>query len=151
MSRPKDLLSLPQELLLGLPDYLNDIEDFKNLSSTCRTLYSCLQSTRPRTIFRLAASNSQTFFQPSPHFLVAAVARQIGTWASRSEENVLELRTAFQGGIQGLLDLCLKHAEGLTMDQIRKLHAFRLSTINPVTDFVDKCCSGAWCVVLPFR
>lgn len=144
MSHPSGLLSLPPELFLALSAHLHDIEDFMNLSSTCLTLRSCLSLTAPRTIFRLAASASPIFFRPSPHFLVAAVARQMGAWASRSEENALALRDACLGGMPGLMDLCLAHAEGLTMQRIRELHALRFSTINPVVNLIDQCIGMQW-------
>jgi hypothetical protein len=115
-----------------------------DLSSTCHTLRSCLASTAPRIIFRLAASASRIFFRPSPHFLVAAVARQIGAWASRSEENALALRDACRGGMPRLMDLCLTHAEGVTMQRIRELHALRFSTINPVVNLIDQCIGKQW-------
>lgn len=35
------------------------------------------------------------FFRPSPHFLVAATARQISHWALLSNKNYIELREAF--------------------------------------------------------
>ena len=144
MSHPPGLLSLPNDLLLALAAHLHDIEDFMNLSSTCRTLHSSLAFTSPRTIFRLAASASRIFFRPSPHFLVAAVARQMGAWASRSKKNTLALREACQGGMLGLEDLCLAHAEGITMQRVRELHALRFSTINPVVDLIDQCVGQQW-------
>jgi hypothetical protein len=144
MSHPSGLLSLPPELFLALSAHLHNIEDFMNLSSTCRTLRSCLASTGPRTIFRLAASASQIFFRPSPHFLVAAVARQVGAWASRSDENALALREACRDEMPGLMNLCLAHAEGVTMQRIRELHALRFSTINPIVNLIDQCVEQQW-------
>ena len=145
MTHPsRGILSLPPELILALAAHLHDIEDFMNLSSTCRTLHSCLGFTAPRIIFRLADSASRIFFRPSPHFLVAAVARQMGAWASRSDENALALRDACRGGMPSLMDLCLAHAEGLTMQRLRELHELRFSTINPVVDLIDRCVGQQW-------
>jgi hypothetical protein len=137
------LLSLPAEILITLPSHLHDIEDFKNLASTCRTLRDNLSSTSPRTILRLAAAATRTFFRPSPHFLVAACARQLGAWARLSAANNATLRTTFLGGIDAVLYLCLEHT-GLTMERIRELHAARFSTINPAIDLIDKCVGAQW-------
>ncbi|KAH9837676.1 uncharacterized protein C8Q71DRAFT_556026 [Rhodofomes roseus] len=137
------LLSLPEDVLLTLPHYLRDIEDFINLAATCRLLHNLSLHTLPRTILRLAAAASRTFFRPDPCFLVAATARQVGEWASRSSENTAELRAAFRKGMDGLLELALEHA-GLTMERIRELYELRFSTINPVVDLIDRCVGVQW-------
>ncbi|TFY54561.1 hypothetical protein EVJ58_g8791 [Rhodofomes roseus] len=139
----KSLLSLPADVLLFLPTYLRDIEDFINLAATCHLLHDLSLHTSPRTILKLAAAASKIFFRPDPWFLVAATARQVGEWASRSPENTAELRAAFRKGMDGLLELALEHA-GLTMERIRELHEMRFSTINPVVDLIDKCVGAQW-------
>ena len=122
-----------------LPLHLHNIEDFMNLTSSCRQLRNVLgEYTTPNTILQLAASSSRIFFHPDPHFLVAATARQVSDWALLSHGNTEALRTAFQGGIEALLSLCLSRA-GLTMPDVRRLHASRFSTINPVVDMIDRC------------
>ncbi|EPS98438.1 hypothetical protein FOMPIDRAFT_1051474 [Fomitopsis schrenkii] len=73
------LLSLPGDILLALPRHLHDIEDFVNLSATCRVLREASAETQPMTILSLAAAASRIFFRPDPHFLVAATARQYAT------------------------------------------------------------------------
>jgi len=137
------LLSLPADILLSLPFYLRDIEDFINLAATCRLLHELSLHTTPRTILHLAAAVSRIFFRPDPHFLVAATARQVGEWASLSSENTAALRTAFRKGMEGLLELALEHA-GLRMERIRELYEMRFSTINPVVDIIDKCIGEQW-------
>ena len=137
------LVSLPKDILLLLPSCLRDIEDFVNLTSTCRLLYSLSVDTSPRTILHLAAAASRTFFPPSPHFLVAATARQLSQWASLSPANTAELRDAFRGGTPALHDLALEHT-GLTMARIRELYEMRFATINPVIDLIDKCIGPQW-------
>lgn len=137
------LLELPTELLLQLPQHLRDIEDFTNLSSSCRTFHEKLRDTSPNTILTLAAASSRMFFRPCPHFLVAATARQIGQWALLSKNNYEDLRHAFYGGMESLLDLCVAKA-GLTMDDIRRLHSLRFETINPASDMIDKCAGKQW-------
>lgn len=104
------LLSLPGDILLALPRHLHDIEDFVNLSATCRVLREASAETQPMTILSLAAAASRIFFRPDPHFLVAATARQVSEWASRSFANTSELRAAFRDGVEGLLELALDHA-----------------------------------------
>lgn len=143
---PKSLLSLPTEILLTIPSFLHDIENFTSFTSTCRLLHDLGTSTSPTTIFGLAATSSRVFFRPSPHFLVAAVARQIGDWARSSTKNADCLKSTLAGGIDALLDLCLEPLTGcgLTMQRIRELHALRYSTINPVTDLIDKCIGEQW-------
>ncbi|EPS99214.1 hypothetical protein FOMPIDRAFT_1164125 [Fomitopsis schrenkii] len=139
----RTLHSLPEDILLSLPVYLHDIEDFVNLGSTCCLFYSLSVCTSPRTILHLAAAASRTFFRPSPHFLVAATARQLSEWASLSPANITHLRDAFRGGTQAVLDLALEHA-GLTMARIRELYEMRFATINPVVDLIDKCVGMQW-------
>ncbi|KAL9636017.1 MAG: hypothetical protein Q9164_003100 [Protoblastenia rupestris] len=125
------LLDLPPEILMLLPYHLRNIEDFKEASSSCRSLRNAFLTTSPNTILRLAAESSRNFFRPHPYFLVAATVRQISDWAFLSPENTATLRKAFKGGIDGLFDLCISKAS-LTMDDIRRLHASRFSTINPL-------------------
>jgi len=137
------LLNLPTEMLLLIPHHLHNIEDFVNLSSSCRTLHQVLASTSPNTILRLAAASASVFFRPSPHFLVAATARQISHWALQSNNNHGNLREAFQGGMDSLLELCVSKA-GLTMYEIRRLHSCRFSIINPASDMIDRCAGQQW-------
>lgn len=137
------LLDLPVELLLLIPNFLHNIEDFTNLSSTCRTLRGTLESTSSNAILSLAASSSRTFFRPDPHYLIAATVRQVSDWALLNNDNTEILRQAFQGGVDTLFNLCLSKA-GLTMSDIRRLHSTRFTTINPVTDMIDKCAGAQW-------
>lgn len=139
------LLRLPTELLQLLPASLHDIEDFKNLSSTCRTLRNTLAVTSPHTILHLCAAASRVFFRPDPAFLVSACARQLNVWLSSSEDNIPVFKDACRGGLDGLLKLCLGDAKcGLTMNQIRELYLLRMSTINPIEDLIDRCVGVQW-------
>jgi hypothetical protein len=138
-----NLLSLPDDLLLSLGSYTHNIEDYTNLRQTCKKLYDVLGLATPKTILHLAAAQSTTFFRPSPWFLVAATAHQLGQWARASTGNEAELATTMQRGIEGLLDLALAHC-GLTMERIRQLHLIRFSIINPVTDVIDRCVGAQW-------
>lgn len=137
------LVDLPTELLLVFPQHLHNIEDFVNLSSSCRTFHNVLTGTSPNTILHLAAASARVFFRPSPHFLVAATARQISHWALLSTKNYDDLREAFHGGMDSLLQLCVSKA-GLTMDDIRRLHSSRFSIINPISDMIDRCAGKQW-------
>jgi len=78
-----------------------------------------------------------------PYLVIAATARQLNAWALKHPENIETLRDAFRQGIVALCDLCLQHCE-LTMADIRSLHAYRESTINPVIDLIDKCSGKQW-------
>jgi hypothetical protein len=137
------MLSLPSELLVLLIDYIHNIEDYINLISTCRNLRGTLHPASPKAVLRLAAAQSNTFFRPSPWFLVAATARELGHWARLNGANEKQLATTLQEGIDGLFDLCFEHC-GLTLERIRELHLMRFSIINPVTDIVDKCVGHQW-------
>ncbi|KAH9907083.1 hypothetical protein F4778DRAFT_724645 [Xylariomycetidae sp. FL2044] len=137
------VLSLPTELLCLLPNHLRNIEDFNNAAASCRTLYDAFQKARPETILRLAAASAPAFFSPHPHFLVMATARQVAEWAIGDETRTAELCRAFQGGIDGLYDLCLSKA-GLTLQDIRRLHAARFDIINPLSDDIDKMAGAQW-------
>lgn len=139
----RNLFSLSDDLLLQLADYLHNIEDFTSLCSTCKRLRQVMGSASPNTILRLAAAQSKVFFRPSPWFLAAATARELGHWARLSDENEKELVSAVQNGIDGLLDLALIHC-GLTLERIRQLYLMRFSIINPVTDIIDKCVGVQW-------
>lgn len=139
------LLSLPRDILVLLPSFLHNIEDFANVSSTCRTLRECMGTATPHTILHLAAAQTRVFFRPSPHFLVAAIARELGNWARQSDANEAELACCMSHGIDGVLELALTTARcGLTMERIRELHALRFSVINPTTDLIDKCVGKQW-------
>lgn len=137
------LLDLPVELLIMLPSFLRNIEDFLNAGSSCRKLRAVFAEASPRVILQLAAASSRVFFRPDPHFLVAATVRQVGEWALLSPENTKILRKAFRGGIDSLFELCLSKA-GLSMEDIRRLHSYRFSTINPVVDLIDRCAGVQW-------
>jgi hypothetical protein len=137
------LLSLPRDILILLPDYIHNIEDYTNISSTCTLLRDCMGTASPSNILRLATAQSTTFFRPSPHFLVTATAKELGYWARESEANEDELAHRLEDGVDGLLNLALKHC-GLTMERIRQLHLQRFSIINPVTDLIDKCVGSQW-------
>jgi len=137
------LLDLPSELLLSLPGYISNIEDFTNTASSCRTLRTLFAQTHPNRILQLAAASSRVFFRPDPWFLVAATARQVSEWGLESEENTQALRFAFRGGIEFLLELCVSVA-GLTMDDIRRMHASRFEIINPVSDMIDRMAGKQW-------
>lgn len=126
-----------------LPDYLHDIEDYKNVGSSCRRLHSVMHDATPRQILHLAIDASRIFFRPSPHFLVAATARELGQWARQSVANEEEFVSAMQNGLDGMIDLASKHC-GLSMNRIRELYEMRFSTIKPVTDIMDKCIGNQW-------
>ena len=143
------LLDLPNELLLQIPQHLHNLETFNDLSSTCRELRSILSTTSPNTVLHLASASSRIFFRPSPHFLVAATARQISNWALESGNNYESLRLAFQGGMDSLLELCVRHC-GLSMDDIRRLHSCRSTIINPASDMIDRCAGKQWYEVEDF-
>ena len=138
------LLMLPEDLLLTLPYYLHDIRDFNNLAMTGRYFYGLLAHTSSRTILHLAVAASRALFRPDPHFLVAATARQVISWATLCPEHTVEFRMAFRRGKEGLLDLALRHTTGLTLERIRELYEMRSSTINPITDLIDKCIGEQW-------
>lgn len=144
------LLSLPTDILVLLPDFLHNIEDYINLSSACRALRSCLNSPSPATVLRLAAAQTKIFFRPSPHFLVAATARELGDWARQSEANEAELAHRLQDGIDALLNLALEKGCGLTLERTRELHQMRFDIINPVTNIIDQCVGQQWCDVPDF-
>lgn len=114
------LLALPTDILVLLPHHLANIEDFKELSSTCRRFHSICSSASPNLILRLAAASSRIFFRPDPYFLIAATAKQVGYWALLHEDNTIRLHEALKGGIEELFALCIEKA-GLTMADIRRL------------------------------
>jgi len=89
-SRTVALQSLPGDILTMLPEYLHNIEDYMNLSSTCRALRNSMSNPKPNTLLRLATASSRIFFRPSPHFLVAATGRELGNWARLSDTNEQE-------------------------------------------------------------
>jgi hypothetical protein len=130
-----------------LPEFLHNIEDYTNLSSTCRILRVTMATAMPKQILRLAAAQSNIFFRPDPLFLVAATARELGNWARLDWDNEWKLIMGLEGGApyccEKLLKLALKHC-GLTLEQIRELHLLRFSLINLAIDIVDKCIGEQW-------
>jgi hypothetical protein len=130
-----------------LPEFLHNIEDYTNLSSTCRILRVTMATAMPKQILRLAAAQSNIFFRPDPLFLVAATARELGNWARLDWDNEWKLIMGLEGGApcccEKLLKLALKHC-GLTLERIRELHLLRFSLMNPAIDIVDKCIGEQW-------
>lgn len=53
------------------------------------------------------------------------------------------LQQSLKGGVETLLELCLEKA-GLTLQEIRRLHALRFSTLNPVADLIDRAAGLQW-------
>ncbi|KAL8964812.1 MAG: hypothetical protein Q9197_006792, partial [Variospora fuerteventurae] len=143
------LLSLPSEILALIPHHLANIEDFKEFSSTCSRLRAACSHAPPNLILQLAAASSRVFFRPDPYFLVAATAKQVGEWALLSDDHARRLRESFKDGIHGLFDLCVETA-GLTMEDIRWLHASRFTIFNPLADLIDRCAGEQWYSVPDF-
>ena len=137
------LLDLPNEILMLLPQYLRNIVDLNDAASSCRKLHTVFTATSCKTILSLAAASSREYFRPHPHFLVAATVRQVSDWARLSPSNTITLRKSLEGGIESLLELCLSKA-GVTLDDIRRLHAMRYSTLNPLIDMLDRCAGVQW-------
>lgn len=138
-----EITSLPLEIIFLVPQYLHNLEDLINLSSTCRKFHAACSTTSPQVILCLAAASSRTFFRPDPHFLIAATVRQVSDWALLTSENTETLRHAMQEGVDSLLALCVDKAQ-LSMDDIRRLHATRFSLINPASDMIDRCAGTQW-------
>lgn len=140
-----NLLDLPTDILILLPKYLHNIEDYTSFSSTCTKLRDCLATASPQTILHLAAAQSTTFFRPSPFVLVAATAREVGHWARQSAANEQLLAQRLEDGVSALLDLALVHCNcGLTLARLRELHAMRSGTLRVVEDMIDKCVGEQW-------
>lgn len=97
----------------------------------------------PNAILQLAAAQAGVFFRPSPFFLIAATARDLGNWARQSEANEKELAGKLENGIDALMDLALEHC-GLTVQRIRELHTMRFSVLNPVENIIDQCVGQQW-------
>ncbi|KAB8070029.1 hypothetical protein BDV29DRAFT_181711 [Aspergillus leporis] len=137
------LYTLPNEILCLLPLYLDNIETFTNAAASCRRLRDALYRAHPNTILCLAAASAPTFFSPHPHFLITATVRQASNWALGNRSRTAELRKALHGGIDSLYEFCLQHS-GLTLDDIRRTHLARFSTINPLSDKIDKMAGRQW-------
>ncbi|KAI2472219.1 hypothetical protein F4781DRAFT_383820 [Annulohypoxylon bovei var. microspora] len=139
------LLALPRDILVMLPEYLHNIEDYMNVASTSRLLRSCMEAARPHTILCLSWASTRTFFRPSPYFLFSATAAQVGAWARESDANEAELAAGMPIGVGHVMDLALRLGQiGLTMERIRELHEMRFSVMNPISDLMDKCVGKQW-------
>ncbi|KAI0376207.1 hypothetical protein F5Y04DRAFT_292861 [Hypomontagnella monticulosa] len=116
------LLNMPLDIAIRLPSYLYDIGDLLSLSLSCRAFRELTSKVTPQTILRLAAAKLRTFFHEEPYFLVCTVARQIGSWARRSEANEAELLAGLPRGIEFLAELALREDVGcgLTLGHIRR-------------------------------
>ncbi|KAK7051547.1 hypothetical protein VNI00_004526 [Paramarasmius palmivorus] len=125
------LQDLPLELLSYLPTHLDDIEDFLHVSQTCSRLYLAYAQTLPSIILRLAAASSLPVFQPHPLPLIVATIRGVSVWALGNESNTQTLRIALQGGLESLLELCIRQG-GLTFDDIRRIHVAKRTIIDPL-------------------
>ncbi|KAK7210296.1 hypothetical protein V2G26_017474 [Clonostachys chloroleuca] len=143
------IVSLPHEVLLLLASHLYGLEDFLNLSLTCKDMRSVLADTLPNSILRIAARQSYFSPFPSSNLLVAATARELGNWARKSTTNEEILATAFQGGFEGLLGLALRQCS-LTMSQLRELQDIQYSIVNPVVNIIDQCIGQQWRAIPDF-
>jgi hypothetical protein len=130
------LVELPPKLLSNLPRYLHTIEDLCSLFSTCRTLYRTCANPNPKIISRLAANSGRIFFRPHPHLLIAATARQVADWAVKHDDRRFLLEEAIQGGVDKLLKLAIEVSE-LTMDDIRRISAYKCDVLNPLNRKID--------------
>ena len=140
-----NLLDLPNEILSSLPLYIDDIETFTSVASSCRRLRENFARTHPKTILLLADASTPTFFSPHPYFLITGMARQVSSWALENKENAAHLRKVFQKGIYGLYDFCIDNPNiGLTMEDIRRLYEARFSTINPLVNQIDGMAGKQW-------
>ncbi|KAF8208773.1 hypothetical protein K438DRAFT_1812858 [Mycena galopus ATCC 62051] len=128
--------TLPPDVLLDLPQYLHSLEDLLSLFSTNRTLYRTCANPSPKIVLRLAADSGRVFFRPHPHFLIAATARQLADWAVKEGDRRYLLEVAIQGGVQTLLELAIDVA-GLSMDDIRRLYAYKCDVLNPLNRRLD--------------
>nr|GAT49266.1 predicted protein [Mycena chlorophos] len=128
--------SLPPELLMKLPYFLDSIEDLLTLSSMSRTLYRTCANPPPKVISQLAANSGRVFFRPHPHLLIAATARELADWAVQSHENRVRLEESMHGGITTLLELAID-VVGLTMEDIRRLWRFKFNVLNPLDRQLD--------------
>ncbi|KAI1760308.1 hypothetical protein GGR53DRAFT_510477 [Hypoxylon sp. FL1150] len=143
-TRSLSLLDLSADIIIFmLPQYLQDIEDYVNVSSTCRALRELMSTTSPHTILRLVANSRSSLFNPGPYVVVCAVARQLGSWARATAANEAELAAGMPRGIDHLLALALRTKEiGLTTERIRELHALRPALIEPATELISRCVAG---------
>lgn len=57
-----ELLDLPIDLLILLPQFLHSIEDFTNASLSCQALRGPFLQASPSTVLRLAVAPSRAFF-----------------------------------------------------------------------------------------
>ncbi|KAK7044975.1 hypothetical protein R3P38DRAFT_184729 [Favolaschia claudopus] len=78
----------------------------------------------------------RVFFRPHPHLLLAFTARQLADWAITSHDNRFLLETAIQGGVETLLQLAIEVAE-LSMDDIRRIYAYKSDVLNPLDRRLD--------------
>ncbi|KAJ7644309.1 hypothetical protein FB45DRAFT_1053090 [Roridomyces roridus] len=116
------LVELPAKLLLGFPQYLHSLEDLFSLFSTCRTLYNACSNPDPKTsLASLRDLDAYSF---------------VADWAVQDDDRRYRLEVAIHGGADKLLDLALDVAE-LTMDDIRRLHAFKRDVLNPLNRKLD--------------
>lgn len=139
------LADLSYTILTELPHFIDDIETFTNAASSCQIMRAAFTHTPPRVILQLAAASGPKLFQPHPHFLTLATARQTSDWVLESPQRRLpSLRKAFRGGVDSLWEFCLQHAYGLTFERIRTLSSMRFSVINVLADQIDKMAGDQW-------
>lgn len=135
MPEPRELITLPRDILVLLPGHLNGIKDLISLSKTCKAFqYIVMKATLPNTILRLAAKDSPRL---SHYYLVAATARQLGNWARKSPGNERELALKLEDGLKGLLGLALKHC-GLSMERVKELHYMRGTVLQHADRMFDR-------------
>lgn len=131
-----NLLSLPPELNILIPNYLHSLDDLYSLIRTCRTFYKTCASSSAQLAPDFAEKYGQPLLPPHPHLLLTGTARQIGDWAVRNEDNRRGLSEAIQSGNDGLLKLAIEVAR-LSLEDVRRIYKSKLDIINPVSRILD--------------
>ena len=132
--------SLPQELLMRLPSYLNSIDDWYALIRTCRSLYQICADTKASFSpqFKLDRISRKAPINALP--VLAALARQLADWAVQNEDYRQGLWDCIKLGSRGLLYLS-RHVAQLTVNDVRAAYKAKKEVVEPVSKILIEECN----------
>ncbi|MCJ1257541.1 hypothetical protein MMC24_005367 [Lignoscripta atroalba] len=132
------LLSLPNELLNHILQFVQSLHDLYSLSVTSSRLRDACITVSPTVLSTLAVA-PESSFEPNPRQLVLAAckAQQVVEWAAVSEDNQEMLHTAILGGKSQLCQLALSQFP-LQLREIAVIVCFERTIINPLVDDIVK-------------
>lgn len=147
---PKQHFTPPDEVFRLLPAYLESVEDLLSLRLLSKRHHELVDAgTAGPVLLRLCYLSRRVCFRPSPLLLLAWLTPAIVAWANRSGANRDRLKAVIPLGADELLHMAvftpaIARKVAWSFDKARAVTDWRLSTLEPVSDLVDRCVGEKW-------